>query len=308
MRQYKESDLDGLIGLDEAIECMRAAFLEFATGAARVQLRMSTEFEELRINTMAAVLPGMGTCGAKVYTASGSRFSFVILLFSTDDGRLLATFDAQALTRLRTAAVSTLAASCLARSDSRTLAVFGTGVQAAGHVLALTQKFPIKTVYVVGRRRADAFARETAELTGCETAAVNEDFAVPRADIIVTATRSATPLFDGRLVSEGTSLIAVGSARPDAAEIDAVTVSRCARIIVESTAQARHEAGDLLQAEDDSGTPWDKVSELGLLLAGQAQGKQSPEEITLFESLGFALEDVAIASLAYSRLRERDKT
>lgn len=307
MRHYTEDDLDGLIGLDEAIECLRAAFLEFAQGAARVQLRIPTEFEDLRINTMAAVLPSTGYCGAKVYTALHSRFSFVILLFSIEDGRLLATFDAKELTRLRTAAVSTLASGHLARSDSRTLAVFGTGVQAAGHVRALAQKFPIKTIYVVGRNQADEFARETAELTGCETAAVKGDFAVSRADIIVTATRSLTPLFDGRLVPAGSSIIAVGSARPDAAEIDAVTVARCARIVVESAEQAHHEAGDLLMAEGAGGTPWNKVTELGPLLAGQVNGRQSPDEITLFESLGLALEDVAIASLAYSRLRERSR-
>lgn len=307
MRHYTEDDLHGLIGLDDAIECLRAAFLEFATGAARVQLRIPTEFEDLRLNTMAAVVPGAGYCGAKVYTALGSRFSFVILLFSIEDGGLVATFDARGLTRLRTAAVSVLAASCLARSASRTLAVFGTGVQAAGHVRALTQKFPIRTVYVVGRDQAEAFAREMSELTGCETAAVKVDFAVSRADIIVTATRSLTPLFDGKLVPAGSSIIAVGSARPDAAEIDAVTVSRCARIVVESTEQAQHEAGDLLLAAGFGGAPWSKVSELGPLLAGDAKGRQSTEEITLFESLGLALEDVAIASLAYSRLCEQGK-
>jgi ornithine cyclodeaminase len=307
MRHYSEADLDGLIGIDEAVEGLRLAFLEYADGAAPVQPRVPTDANGLRLNTMAAAIPALGYCGAKVYTALRARFSFLILLFSMDDGRLVATFDAGALTQLRTAAVSVLAAESLARPDSRTLAVFGTGAQATGHVQAFARRFPLEAIYVVGIEQPQDFARETARRTGVETRVLAADDAVSRADIVVTATRSATPLFDGARLREGTTLIAVGSARSEAAEIDPVTVARCARIVVESAEQARHEAGDLLKAAAAGVPAWDKVCELGQVLAGRAPGRQSAAEINLYESLGFALEDVAIAAVAYTKLRAQGR-
>ena len=308
-RHYSEQELEGLIGLDEAIEGLALAFREYADGTALVQPRIPTELGGLRINTMAAVLPALGCCGAKVYTAFRSKFSFVILLFSSEDGRLLATFDAGALTRLRTAAVSALAERYLARPDSRELALFGTGVQAAGHAQALAKTLPIEAIYVVSRDagRAAAFARAMEALTGVQVAPADAAAAVGRADVIVTATRSAVPLFDGRLMRNGCCLVAVGSARPDAAEIDAAAVARCARVVVESGAQAMHEAGDLIQAAAAGAFSWDRVTELGALVVGRAPGRQSAAEITLFESVGFALEDVAIASIAYTKLQTQGK-
>lgn len=309
-RHYTEQELDGLLGLEEAIEGLALAFREYAGGMALVQPRIPTELGGLRINTMAAVLPALGCCGAKVYTAFRSRFSFVILLFSSEDGRLLATFDAGALTRLRTAAVSALAARHLARPDSRELALFGTGVQAAGHAQALVKVLPIGTIHVVSRDagRAAAFARDMEALTGVHAAPADAITAVGKADVIVTATRSAVPVFDGRLMREGTFLVAVGSARPEAAEIDATSVARSARVAVESVEQAKHEAGDLIQAVAAGAFSWDRAIELGAMVRGRALGRQSAAEITLFESVGFALEDVAIASIAYAKLQAKGNT
>jgi len=305
MRHFSEAELEGVVTLAECVECLRTAFIAHAAGETRVQARVPTDCGALRINTMAAILPSTGFCGAKVYTATRGRFAFVILLFSSEDGRLLASFDAGALTTLRTAAVSVLAASRLARPESRVLAVFGTGTQAAGHAVALAQSFPVREILVVGRAGASEFARTTSSRTGIPARPAGAEEAARRADILVTATRSPSPLFDGRVLAAGATVIAVGSARPDAAEVDAATIERCAWIVVESTAQARHEAGDLLLAEAGGTSPWGKVHELGDVLAGRVPGRQAPEEINLFESLGFALEDVAIAGLAWSRLKDR---
>src|SRR4051812_34963193 len=172
---------------------LERAFLERAKGAAPVQLRMPTDAGDLRLNTMAAIIPALGVCGAKVYTALNSKFSFVVLLFSSEDGRVLASFDAGALTRLRTAAVSALAARLLARPESSTLAIFGTGTQATGHAMALAKRLPLKAVHVVGRSRADGFAREVEAATGVRTRVSDAATAVPLADVIVTATRARTP-------------------------------------------------------------------------------------------------------------------
>ena len=282
---------------------LAAAFGELARGEAAVQLRMPTVSGGMRLNTMAAILPGKGYCGAKVYTALGSRFSFVVLLFSLADGRMLATFDAGELTRLRSAAVSALAARCLARGNSANLTVFGTGAQAAGQVAALVQVLPIRTVRVVSRGKAVPFVERVGKETGVAAMQVGAEEGVEAADVIVTATRSYTPLFQGRLVREGCFIAAVGSAMPEAAEIDATTISRCSKVAVEALDHARHEAGDLIQAERAGAFSWNQAITLGDLLLGKARGRESDSEITLFESVGCALEDVAVAALAYEKLQ-----
>ena len=303
MRHCTERELDGLVSLADAMAALREAFIARAEGRAPVQMRIPTELGGLRLNTMAAIIPALGVCGAKVYTALNAKFCFVVLLFSLDDGRLLATLEANGLTKLRTAAVSTLAAKHLARSDSASLAVFGTGTQAAGHAAALAAEFPLREILVVGRARAPEFAREVQAAAGVAAQAVTAQDALQRADIVVTATRSRTPVLDGRHLREGCCVLAIGSARPDAAEIDATTFQRASIICVEDIGQARHEAGDLIAAHAAGVPVWDRLTELGAILAGKAPGRTAPAEIMLFESLGFALEDIALAALAWSRAR-----
>jgi len=304
VRHFTEAELDGAITLHEAVEAMRAAFIEFAQGRANVQQRVPTDAPGgFRLNTMAAVLPAAGVAGAKVYTAFNGRFSFVILLFSTVDGRILASFDAGSLTKLRTAAVSALAAQYLARPESATLAIFGTGTQAEGHARYLSQRFPIERILIVGRAHARDFACGIAATTGIATLATDAPTALKEADIVVTATRSPTPIFAGKDLDEGTTLIAIGSSRPQAVEIDAETIARSTRIVVESEDAARHESGDLLAAERAGTDPWHKLATLGDLCVGRAPGRQSATEILIFESLGLALEDVAIAAKVYEKLQ-----
>ncbi len=302
MEHYDEAQLAAALTLDDAMQGLRRAFLEHAEGRVRVQSRVPTDYEGFRLNTMAAILPGLGRCGAKVYTAHRGRFAFLVLLFAMDDGRLLATFDAGGLTKLRTAAVTLLAAERLARPDSETLVVFGTGTQAEGHLEAFVARYPIRRVSVVGRAGAPAFAARAAARLRLPVTVSSAEEALPRADIVVTATRSAVPLFEGRLVPPGCFVAAVGSARPDAAEIDATLLARSDRIVVESVEHAHHEAGDLLVAQRHGVDVWPRLVELGALLAQHAPGRERDDEITLFESLGFAIEDVAIASVAYDKL------
>jgi ornithine cyclodeaminase len=304
VRHCTESELAQVVSLDDAMAALEHAFVARAQGAAPVQMRCPTDYGGLRLNTMAAVIPALGVCGAKVYTAVSSKFCFVVLLFSIEDGRLLASLEANGLTRLRTAAVSALAVRHLARPESRTLAIYGTGTQAQGHAAALAATLPLAQILVVGRAGAVGFARDVEAATGIGCTVVEAAEAAQRADVVVTATRARTPLFDGAQLRQGACVVAVGSARPDAAEVDARTFQRASLICVEDAGQARHEAGDLIAASQAGVPVWDRLVELGAIVAGQASGRRSPEEITVFESLGFALEDIAIAALAWSRLEK----
>ena len=303
MRHFTDAELAGCVGADEAIAAMDEAFRAQADGRAATQPRVRTGAGAAKLSTMGAVIPSLGVAGAKVYTTVAGRFTFVILLFDAQDGRLLASFDAAALTRLRTAAVSALAARHLARADARVLAVFGTGVQADGHVEALARVRPIREIRVVSRGDASGFVARARAATGADVRASGAREALAGADIIVTATRSATPLFASADVPDGAFIAAVGATRPEVAELDADTVGRCAVVAVEALRQGREEAGDLIQATAAGRFDWSHAHELGEIVAGRAPGRRGDAELTLFESVGIGLEDVAIAGLAWRRLQ-----
>lgn len=303
MHHYSDQQLKGLIPVPDAVAALESAFAAYARGEATAQPRHTIGRGEVEISTMSAIVPGSGYCAAKVYTRMTSSYSFIVLLFSAGDGRILATFDAGELTKLRTAAVSGLAARYMARKDSRRLAVFGSGRQAGAHIAMLPKMLDVESIDVVSRGDASAFCERMSEETGVRVTQARMEDALSRADMIVTTTRSVTPLFRAELLREGVFIAAVGSAVPAAAEIGPDTIGRCDRIAVEALDHAEHEAGDLIQAVDAGALQWDRVLTLGELVTGRAVGRASDREITFFKSVGSALEDVAVAALAYERLK-----
>jgi thiomorpholine-carboxylate dehydrogenase len=210
----------------------------------------------------------------------------VVVLFRPTTGEPLATMDGRLITEMRTAAVSAVATRLLARTDAATLAILGSGVQAQSHLEALRLVRPFQDVRVWSPRGAAAFA----ERWGVR-AAVSAEAAVRRADVVVVATTSRTPVLFGEWLSTGAHVNAVGAVRPDWRELDDETLRR-ARLYVESREAATREAGDVIAA----GPPY---AEIGEVLAGTRAGRRGPEEITLFKSVGVAVEDVLAAELVY---------
>jgi ornithine cyclodeaminase len=302
MRHYSDQELKGVIAVPEAAAALEAAFAAYAQGEATAQPRHTIGAGKVELSTMSAILPGSRYCAAKVYTRMTSSYSFVVLLFSVEDGRILATFDAGELTKLRTAAVTGLAARYMARKDARRLVVFGSGRQAGAHITVLPGMLDIESIAVVSRGDATAFCERMTAETGVRVTQAAAEDALSRADMIVTTTRSVTPLFGAGLLREGVFLAAVGSAVPAAAEIGPDVIGRCDRIAVEALDHAEHEAGDLIQAVDAGALQWDRVLTLGEIVTGRAAGRASDREITFFKSVGSALEDVAVAALAYEKL------
>lgn len=200
----------------------------------------------------------------------------------------LAVLDGIALTAIRTAAVSAVAADLLAEPDAATLLVFGSGPQAHSHVAALREIRPLRQVIVVGRdtTRAEAFA---AEIDGL-SARIGSVSDINKADIVACCTTARTPLFDGTLLAGHATVIAVGSHEPDAAEVDATTVTG-STVVVEARATALREAGDIIQAGMDT------LVELATLVR-----ERPPIDMTrprLFKSVGMAWEDLVLAASAY---------
>ena len=307
------SDLERLLTPRATIEAMETAFARHARGEDRVPPRVALTAEGGGLFlVMAASLGGvaLGTKILSVYPTNRERglptiFSTYILV-EPGTGQPLAVLEGHFLTGIRTGATSALAARYLARPDSKVVACFGAGAQAAFQLRCLAAAFAIERVLIVGgaRERAQRFTRAMSEELGLPvTLAPTPADAVRHADLVTCATTSSTPVFAGVDLRPGTHVDAVGAFRPDTREVDTDTVAR-SRVVVDSYAGAWDEAGDLLIPIKEGAISRSAVhAELAELVTGAKPGRQSPQEITLFKSVGFALEDAAAAHVAYELAR-----
>lgn len=302
MRVFSNEEITSVISIDDAIACMKEAFLQYNASGA-MQARVRTAAGGTTLSMMGAVLPGMGVAGAKVYTTINGRFQFAILLFSTVTGELLAAMEGDSMTEFRTAAVTAVATDSLAIRNATTLAIFGTGIQARAHVPALLKVRNFSKVLVVGIEGTEQFAGRIQEQYGIDAAVTSADHAASVADVIVTATRSDQPLFWGTSLKPGAFVAAIGSSKPTAREIDDVALQRAHRIVVEWKPQARTEAGDLILANlpDEA---WINVAELADVVADGARARKSDTDILIYKAIGVGAEDVALAALACQRLAQ----
>src|SRR6266702_3152902 len=241
-----------------------------------------------------AVMPayadgGAGGLGATLVTFYPQNVGIhthhaVIVLFKAETGEPLAMMDGRLITEMRSAAASAVATQRLARADASVLAILGSGVQAKSHLEALRHVRSLKEVRVWSPRNAPAFAQRH----GVKAAATAAD-AVRGADVVVVAASSTTPILQGRWLSPGTHVNAIGATRPDWRELDDDLVTT-ARVFVDSREAALRESGDVIAARSE-------VTEIGAVLAGVDPGRRNAEELTLFKSVGVAVEDVAAAAL-----------
>src|SRR5881628_2434107 len=239
-----------------------------------------------------AVMPAYadgGALGAKLVTFYPQNVGIhthhaVIVMFKAETGEPLAVMDGRLITEMRTAAASAVATQRLARADASVLAILGSGVQAKSHLAALRHVRSFKEVRVWSPRNAPAFAQRH----GVKAAATAAD-AVRGADVVVVAVNATTPVLPGRWLAPGTHVNAIGATRPDWRELDDDLVTT-ARVFVDSREAALRESGDIIAAKGE-------ITEIGAVVAGVDPGRRNAEEITLFKSVGVAVEDVAAAAL-----------
>jgi ornithine cyclodeaminase/alanine dehydrogenase-like protein (mu-crystallin family) len=311
-----ESDVRAVLPMDDLIAAMEMALNQFSAGAARQPLRTIVEAGHHGLyGVMPAYLddpPALGTKLVSVYHGNPARgltsHLATIVLHDPETGELLAVMDGRYITEARTAAVSAASARHLARRETRVLAILGTGVQARSHADALTRVRRFDEIRIWGRTpaRAAALAAELAPRLRVRVDAVpTAKDAVDGADVIALTTASREPVLERAWVRDGAHICAVGACRPGEREIDTATV-KAARVFVDSRVGALAEAGDLVIPIREGAFDASHIAaELGDVFGGRAEGRRSDADITLFKSLGMAVEDVAAARLAFERASER---
>ena len=308
IRILSAADLRAAVDMPAAIEAMRAAFGALASGEVTVPLRLGLETPHGVTLFMPAYSRRDDAASAKVVSVNAGNIGrglpaihAVVLVIDPPTGRVRALMDGTWLTALRTGAVGGLAADLLARPEAHVVALFGAGVQARTQLEAVRAVRDVTEVRVVSRGGASADVL-VAELDGVAARRVDDPREALRgADVVIAATTSAMPVFDGADVERGAHVTGVGSYTTTMREVDAALVAR-ARVVVDQREAALAEAGDIVGAIRDGAVDESVLSaELGEIVLGRAQGRTSPDEITFFKSVGNAVQDLAVATRALER-------
>jgi ornithine cyclodeaminase len=310
IRVLSADDVARLLPMRECIEVMERALAKFARGEAvqPVRLSLPAPADAGIVALMPAQLAGIGMGYKAVSVFHGNAalnlptHMATVALHDPQTGVPIALMDGTRITEIRTAAVSAVATRHLSRTDATVLTIFGTGVQARAHARAIACVRELAEVRIVGRRSeaARALADELGKEDLPARAVDGIEAALEGADIVVTATASPTPLFDADHLGPGVHINAVGSSTPKAHELPAATVA-AARLFVDDTRAALVEAGDILLAIGEGAIDEGHIAgTLGEVIIGQVKGRTDASQITVFESLGLGLEDVAAASHVYA--------
>jgi alanine dehydrogenase len=303
-----EADVRAVLSMAGLIDAMEAALAAFSAGSVNQPVRTVIEAPGGFFASMPAYLGSTPAMGAKLVTVFHDNASkglpthlATIVLLDPLSGDLLAILDGRFITEARTAAVSAVAARYLAREDVGPLAIIGSGVQARSHLeaLSLVRKFTDVRCWSPTAAHAASFVSESTKYP--VRAMESAEMATRGADVVVLVTASPTPVIVDSWVKPGACVISVGACRPNQREMDPELVAR-ARLVVDSRAAALQESGDVVQGISEGRFGESHIAaELGQVVADRKLGRRDASEITIFKSLGMAVEDVAAADLAYRR-------
>lgn len=294
-----EDDVHDLLDMETAIEVIEEAFRQLGSGGAMNVPRSRARAGKTMLHTMSAAAEYLGLVGLKCYTTTPQGARFHVAVYRLSDGAPVGLIEADYLGQLRTGAASGVATEFMARPDARVVGIFGTGKQARTQLKAVCTVRKIEAVEVYSRdeERRLKFADEMSEWCNTRVIPVHTpDLAATEKDIVICATSSRTPLFDGRVLDEGTHLNVIGSNFLHKAEIDATTVKRADVIVCDSIEQCKLEAGDFVEALEEGAIDWPLMHELADVVTSRTPGRATPEDVTLFKSVGLAIEDVALAA------------
>lgn len=277
------------------------ALADLAHGRAQVLGRERIACGGLRFAAMGGIWGARGVAGSKSYPTVDGRFSFMVSLFDLVHNRPLAVLAGAELTRMRTAGLAALVASRAAPPRPCSLALVGAGVQGRSIAQAVAEAMPLEHVAVADPAFPAGEVDSFAARLGVPVSLCPAEHAVREADLVVTATRSKTPVIDGDWLRPGTLVLAFGTSTPDGSELDERTLRRTGRMIVEWKPQSLREAGELVLARERGALAQEQIVDLAELYRGGAAWREKPEDIVVFKSVGIGLADVATAWLALQR-------
>ncbi|MBI2771297.1 MAG: ornithine cyclodeaminase family protein [Burkholderiales bacterium] len=284
---------------------LEEAFADLALGAAGIFPRTRSDCGDVKLSAMGAIWPAKGVAGAKVYPTVEGQFSFLINLFDLKRCEPLAILQANEVTRLRTAAIVNLVALRVVPKTARKLAVIGAGVQGKSIAEALLQNFKFSQVCFVDPAVKAVALEQWSRCLPVQPILCSAEEAVRGADMVVTASRSKVPVFDGSWLKPGAFVAAVGVSLPNGRELDDLTLARAGRVIVEWKPQSLAEAGEIVLGKASGALESGKIIDLPDLYRGQRHWRAAPSEIVVFKSVGVGLADVATAWLAVQRMAAR---
>ncbi len=293
-----EAEVSQVLTMELALDAVASAFRKLALEEAVNNPRQRCQTDQVMLHVLPAAAKTLGALGFKAYTTTKTGAQFQVTLFDPKQGGITAILEADALGQYRTGAASGVATKKLARADASTVGMFGTGKQARTQLLAICKVRPIKKAFVYGRdaERRVAFTKQLAQETGVEVVPVDTpEQAAKGHDIVVTATTAREPVLLGEWVSEGQHLNIIGSNFLGKTETDLEVFRRTQVVSVDSKEQAKLEAGDFVEPVKAGVLQWVDVHEFAPLLVGRYPGRESPQDVTLFKSLGLGIEDIALA-------------
>lgn len=303
-----ESEVSGLLEMPDVVDAVETVMAAHARGEVVDLPRQRVRLPGTITHLLQGGVPAVNLTGFKVYTSSGGRARFWVHLFDAGNGDPVAVLEADRLGMMRTGAAGALGAKWLARPDARVAGVFGAGWQAEGQILALAVTTRVEVIKVFARNRDNlkAFCQRMAAATGREVVAADSaEQTVRGSDVVVTITTSSKPLFDGDWLEPGTHITAAGSNSLARQELSEAALRRVDVIAVDARDTALREAGDLLPLLEKGRTHAGRWVELGEVIAGIRPGRSDAAQITLFESQGMAIQDIAVAARVLAQARVR---
>ena len=307
-----KKQINKIVAMNEAIEAMKTAFVQLSNGEAIIPTRLSTDVPDK--NATSLVMPAY-SLDSPYYTVKVVSVNYSnpqkglpllhssVQVFDASKGNIVATLDGESVTAIRTGAVSGLATGMLAKKDAKVGAVFGTGVQAKSQVEAILAVKNLEKILVFSRTKESAklFCNLIYDTFGIKASTGNTD-SLKEADVICTATPSKKPLFDHGDLNPGVHINAIGSFKPHMQEIPVETVIN-SKVIVDKRETCTVEAGDLIIPVEEGVWSFDLVhGELGQVISGEVSGRDSEDEITLFKSVGNAIQDLALANMIMKKI------
>lgn len=309
-----ESEVQKVLTMKDGVRLVEDAFRQYAEGktalAPRLVMKLSGVAGNFRV--MAAVVPEMGGFGLKTLTGTPGKRApestyFVMLYFDIETGALLAVIPATHITGIRTGAASGVATKYLARDDAKTVGLFGAGFQGRNQIAAIREVRAIEQVKIfdVVRKPAETLAASLRADGIDASVAASAEETVRGSDIIASATTAKEPPILGKWLEAGAHVNAAGANAPVKQEVDAEGFIR-SRVVVDFQEQVLQEAGDLIAAIQSGAFSENSIhAELGDIVAGNKPGRESDAQITLFKSVGVAIEDVAVAAWVYNQAKEQ---